>query len=197
MAQVRMTRLAVMASGQGSNFAALHARLVKEHWPATIVRLIVDQAEAAVIDKARAVGVPVTLVDYQAYASRKQAEAVILKQLVADQVDGILLAGYMRILSAQFVALYPNKIINIHPALLPSFPGRHGIEEAFEYGVKVTGVTIHYVTAGVDSGQIIAQAPVIINDGDSLSQLAEKIHQVEHHLYPQTLKQLLKAGVFN
>ncbi len=197
MAELECARLAVMASGRGSNFAALQAAILNEALPAKIVRVIVDQKEAAVIEKAKAAGIPVTLVDYHAFASRTQAESIILDRLASDHIDGILLAGYMRILSAHFVATYPNRIINIHPALLPSFPGRHGIEDAFHYGVKVTGVTIHYVTAGVDSGQIIAQVPVKIEDGMSLAALAVSIHEVEHVVYPQTLKHLLKEGVFN
>ncbi|WP_275527742.1 formyltransferase family protein, partial [Oenococcus oeni] len=109
---------------------------------------------------------------------------------------GILLAGFMRVIGPDLLLAFPNRIINIHPALLPSFPGRHGIEDAFEYGVKVTGVTIHYVDNGVDSGEIIAQAPVRIKESDNLESLEKRIHRLEYRLYPQTLRQLIKKGVF-
>ena len=192
----KITRLAVMASGNGTNFAALLAYIKQAKLPVEIVRLVVDHDDVKVIDLAKEAQVPVFTIIYKDYPNRETAEKQILQQLADDEIDGILLAGYMRILTPQFVKAYPQKIINIHPALLPSFPGRHGIDDAYNYGVKVTGVTIHLVNDGVDSGKIIAQEPVRIEDDDSLDSLEAKIHTVEHKLYPKTLQKLIKEGVF-
>lgn len=192
----KITRLAVMASGNGTNFAALLAYIKQAKLPVEIVRLVVDHDDVKVIDLAKEAQVPVFTIIYKDYPNRETAEKQILQQLADDEIDGILLAGYMRILTPQFVKVYPQKIINIHPALLPSFPGRHGIDDAYNYGVKVTGVTIHFVNDGVDSGKIIAQEPVRIEDDDSLDSLEVKIHAVEHKLYPKTLQKLIKEGVF-
>ncbi|POH10960.1 phosphoribosylglycinamide formyltransferase [Fructilactobacillus sanfranciscensis] len=192
----KITRLAVMASGNGTNFAALLAYIKQAKLPVEIVRLVVDHDDVKVIDLAKEAQVPVFTIIYKDYPNRETAEKQILQQLADDEIDGILLAGYMRILTPQFVKAYPQKIINIHPALLPSFPGRHGIDDAYNYGVKVTGVTIHFVNDGVDSGKIIAQEPVRIEDDDSLDSLEVKIHAVEHKLYPKTLQKLIKEGVF-
>ncbi|POH19467.1 phosphoribosylglycinamide formyltransferase [Fructilactobacillus sanfranciscensis] len=192
----KITRLAVMASGNGTNFAALLAYIKQAKLPVEIVRLVVDHDDVKVIDLAKEAQVPVFTIIYKDYPNRETAEKQILQQLADDEIDGILLAGYMRILTPQFVKAYPQKIINIHPALLPSFPGRHGIDDAYNYGVKVTGVTIHFVNNGVDSGKIIAQEPVRIKDDDSLDSLEAKIHTVEHKLYPKTLQKLIKEGVF-
>ncbi|CAJ2231345.1 phosphoribosylglycinamide formyltransferase [Fructilactobacillus sanfranciscensis] len=192
----KITRLAVMASGNGTNFAALLAYIKQAKLPVEIVRLVVDHDDVKVIDLAKEAQVPVFTIIYKDYPNRETAEKQILQQLADDEIDGILLAGYMRILTPQFVKAYPQKIINIHPALLPSFPGRHGIDDAYNYGVKVTGVTIHFVNDGVDSGKIIAQEPVRIEDDDSLDSLEAKIHTVEHKLYPKTLQKLIKEGVF-
>lgn len=192
----KIIRLAVMASGNGTNFAALLAYIKQAKLPVEIVRLVVDHDDVKVIDLAKEAQVPVFTIIYKDYPNRETAEKQILQQLADDEIDGILLAGYMRILTPQFVKAYPQKIINIHPALLPSFPGRHGIDDAYNYGVKVTGVTIHFVNDGVDSGKIIAQEPVRIEDDDSLDSLEAKIHAVEHKLYPKTLQKLIKEGVF-
>lgn len=192
----KVTRLAVMASGNGTNFAALLSYIKQAKLPVEIVRLVVDHDDAKVIDLAKQAQVPVFIINYKDYPNRGSAEKKILQQLANDHIDGILLAGYMRILTPQFVQAYPQKIINIHPALLPSFPGRHGIDDAYHYGVKVTGVTIHFVNAGVDSGKIIAQEPVKVEADESLASLEAKIHAVEHQLYPKTLQKLITEGVF-
>ena len=111
-------------------------------------------------------------------------------------MTGILLAGYMRILTPYIVQAFEQRILNIHPALLPSFPGNNAIEDAWHAGVKVTGVTIHYVDTGVDSGQIIAQTPVLISEDETIDELTERIHDAEHQLYPETVAKLIKEGVF-
>jgi phosphoribosylglycinamide formyltransferase-1 len=106
-----------------------------------------------------------------------------------------VLAGYMRIIGKDLLESFPNKILNIHPSLLPSFPGLHGIKDAYNYGVKITGITIHFVDAGVDTGPIVAQATVAITEEDTLESLEEKIHQLEHHWYPKVIAEITQKGV--
>lgn len=118
-----------------------------------------------------------------------------MSALADFEIDYIVLAGFMRILSADFINRYENKIINLHPSLLPAFKGKNGIEDAFNYGVKVTGVTVHFVDAGIDTGKIIDQTAVIIEDGDTLATLEEKIHQTEYELYPAALKKVFDGRV--
>ncbi|WP_125702833.1 phosphoribosylglycinamide formyltransferase [Lacticaseibacillus daqingensis] len=186
-----MKRLIVFASGTGSNFAALVA-----HYQASarvaIVALVCDHADAPVLAKAAAAGIPTITINYKGYPTKQAAEAALVAMLPAT--DLIVLAGYMRIIGKTLLAAYPDRIINLHPALLPSFPGRAGIQDAYDYGVKVTGVTVHVVDAGVDSGRILAQAPVAITAGMTVDALETKIHQVEHQLLPQTIDNLIEEG---
>jgi phosphoribosylglycinamide formyltransferase-1 len=190
-------RLAVMASGCGSNFESLYAAIQDRQLPAEIVRVIVDRPDIRAIRLAESYGIPVTRIDYKAHATRTETEQAALDVLHADGVQGILLAGYMRLLSEQFIQTFDNRIINIHPALLPSFPGRHGIEDAWDYGVKYLGATVHYVDAGIDTGRIINQAVVKREPEDTIETIEVKIHAAEHVLYPDTLEQLLNEGIFN
>ncbi|CAH1851625.1 phosphoribosylglycinamide formyltransferase [Convivina praedatoris] len=193
---VKKIRLAVFASGRGTNLAALQTAIVQKDLPAQIVRVIVDQRQAGAFEIAAKWNLPARLVDYRQYSNKSAAEEAILDQLAQDQVQGILLAGYMRILSPTMVHAYAGKIINLHPALLPAFPGRQSILDAYQAGVNQTGVTVHFVDDGVDTGQIIAQQRVIRYPDDQLSDLENRIHQVEHQLYPQVLAELLEKGVF-
>lgn len=189
-------KLAVFASGTGSNLAALIKDYQAGKLNADIVRVVVDRKRAGAIAIAQAANIPVTYFNYREYESREAVEADMINLLANDEVTGILLAGYMRILTPKLVQAFEQRIINIHPALLPSFPGNNAIEDAFIAGVKVTGVTIHFVDTGVDSGQIIAQAPVLINETDTLDTLTEKIHTQEHQLYPKTVAELVEKGAF-
>ncbi|WP_203624043.1 MULTISPECIES: phosphoribosylglycinamide formyltransferase [unclassified Lacticaseibacillus] len=182
-------QLIVFASGTGSNFEALADHFDRTK-TATIVALVCDQPGAPVLAKAAARKIPVIALNYRDYPSKAAAEATLIARLPA--CDLIVLAGFMRIIGPTLLNAYPNRIINLHPALLPSFPGRTGIEDAFNYGVKVTGVTVHYVDAGIDSGKIIAQAPVLISEGTTLPALETAIHDVEHQLLPQTIEALIK-----
>ena len=126
------------------------------------------------------------------FPSRGQYEEQVLKHLKEHQIDLIVLAGYLRIIGKTLLEAYPKRIVNIHPSLLPSFPGLHGIEEAFHYGVKITGITIHYVDSGVDTGPIIFQTTTKIDTEDTLDTLAEKIHALEHEWYPKIISQIVK-----
>ncbi|MDC6397645.1 phosphoribosylglycinamide formyltransferase [Lactiplantibacillus pentosus] len=187
-------QIAVFASGNGTNFVALHQAIAARELPATIALLVCDQPQAPVIAKARALQVPVLIVDFHDYANKAAAEEIILTALQARQIDAVLLAGYMRIIGSTLLTAYPHKIINLHPALLPKFPGRHGIEDAFAAGVSETGVTIHYIDAGIDTGQIIAQRTVPVKSDDTLATLATRIHDCEHQFYPDVLQTLINEG---
>jgi phosphoribosylglycinamide formyltransferase-1 len=189
-----LKQIAVFASGNGTNFVALHQAIAARQLPATIALLVCDQPQAPVIAKARALQVPVLIVDFHDYANKTAAEEIILTALQARQIDAVLLAGYMRIIGSTLLTAYPHKIINLHPALLPKFPGRHGIEDAFAAGVSETGVTIHYIDAGIDTGQIIAQRTVPVKSDDTLATLATRIHDCEHQFYPDVLQTLINEG---
>ncbi|MGX4592994.1 phosphoribosylglycinamide formyltransferase [Leuconostoc sp. JNUCC 76] len=193
---VRKVRLAVFASGTGTNFQALNDAILQRNLNAEIVRLIVDKSTAGALNLAKLFGIPATAIKYSNYETKSEAEQVIINQLKTDQVDGILLAGYMRILTSKLISAYSGKIINLHPAMLPNFPGRHSILDAFEAGVSETGVTVHFVDNGIDTGEIIAQEAVPILVNDTIDLLETRIHHVEHVLYPNTLEKLIDEGVF-
>ncbi|MDI6649374.1 phosphoribosylglycinamide formyltransferase [Leuconostoc suionicum] len=193
---VRKVRLAIFASGTGTNFQALNDAILQRGLNAEIVRLIVDKSTAGALNLAKLFGIPATAIKYSNYETKTEAEQVIINQLKTDQVDGILLAGYMRILTPKLIDAYSGKIINLHPAMLPNFPGRHSILDAFEAGVSETGVTVHFVDNGIDTGEIIAQEAVPILINDTIDILETRIHNVEHVLYPNTLAKLIDEGVF-
>lgn len=193
---VRKVKLAVFASGTGTNFQALNDAILQRNLNAEIVRLIVDKSTAGALNLAKLFGIPATAIKYSNYETKIEAEQVIINQLKTDQVDGILLAGYMRILTPKLIDAYSGKIINLHPAMLPKFPGRHSILDAFEAGVSETGVTVHFVDNGIDTGEIIAQEAVPILVNDTIDLLETRIHNVEHVLYPHTLAKLIDEGVF-
>ncbi|MFK8248475.1 phosphoribosylglycinamide formyltransferase [Leuconostoc mesenteroides] len=193
---VRKVKLAVFASGTGTNFQALNDAILQRNLNAEIVHLIVDKSTAGALNLAKLFGIPATAIKYSNYETKIEAEQVIINQLETDQVDGILLAGYMRILTPKLIDAYSGKIINLHPAMLPKFPGRHSILDAFEAGVSETGVTVHFVDNGIDTGEIIAQEAVPILVNDTIDLLETRIHNVEHVLYPNTLAKLIDEGVF-
>ncbi len=186
--------IAIFASGEGTNFSALMESFKKNHLPIKVSVLVCDHSKAHVLKRAEKESVPTFVINFSKYPNKAAAEKVILKELQDRGVEFIILSGYMRIIGPTLLSVYPNKIINIHPALLPSFPGRTGIDDAWNYGVKVTGVTVHWVDSGIDSGKIIAQDPVRRLPDDTRDSLEAKIHQTEHKLYPRVVKELLDKG---
>ncbi len=184
--------LAIFASGNGTHFEAL-AQAIEDGviHDAEIKLLIVDHDDAYAITRAKNHHIPYEIVLLKPFASKKEYEEHILSLLKRDEIDLICLAGYMKIVTDVLLNAYPNKIINIHPALLPSFKGAHGIQDAFDYGCKVFGVTIHYVSAELDGGKIIAQKAFEYY-GSDVDELESKIHAVEHELYPNTIEKLIK-----
>lgn len=181
-------RIAVFASGQGSNFQALlDASRAGRLGGAEIVLLVSDKPQAPVVERARAAGVDTFVFQPKAYARREDYEAEIAAELEGRQVDLVVLAGYMRLLTAVLVDRYAGRMINIHPSLLPAFPGKDAIGQAWEYGVKVTGVTVHLVDGGMDTGAVVAQTAVPLLPEDRIESLEERIHQAEKELYPQVV----------
>ena len=184
-------RVAILASGNGSNFEALAHQFQAGLLPGELIFVFSDHHNAYVLERARQLNVRAFSFEVKEFANKAAYEKALLQLLQEQQIDLIVLAGYMRIIGKTLLSHYSNRILNIHPSLLPSFPGLHGIKDAYEYGVKVTGVTVHLVDDGVDTGPIIAQEPVMILPEDSLESLEEKIHQTEHRLYPKVLRDVL------
>jgi phosphoribosylglycinamide formyltransferase-1 len=189
-------RIAVLASGSGSNFEALvQACLGKEVQNAEIVLLVTDKQKAFVRQRAKKYNIPQVFLNPTDYQSRQAFDEEIIKVLQEHEIEFVLLAGYMRILSPFFVSKFKNKILNIHPALLPAFKGSNAIEQAYNYGVKVVGVTVHFVDAKVDHGPILLQQSLAVKPGESLEQLRERIHKLEHCLYPRALDYCINKKV--
>ncbi len=180
--------IAVFASGRGTNFSAIFRAVKSGKIKANLSLLVCDNPTAAVIDRAKRAQVNIFLVKREDYSNKRDFENRIIERLEQEKIDLIILAGFMRLLSHEFIARFRNKIINIHPALLPSFKGTSAIKDAFDYGVKVTGVTVHFVDENMDSGPIILQQAVEIKEFDTLESLENKIHKLEHKLYPEALR---------
>lgn len=181
-------KIAVFASGRGTNFTAIAKAVKKGIIKADLALLVCDNPQAAVIRRAKEAGVKIFLITEKEFSGRQDFEAKIIASLRENKIDLLVLAGFMRLLSAGFVQQYRGRIINIHPALLPAFKGKEGIKDAFNYGAKVAGVTVHFVDEKTDHGPIILQKAVEIKGMDTLDSLKEKIHRLEHWLYPQAIK---------
>lgn len=185
--------IAVFASGRGTNFQAIISAVKIGKIRANLGLLVCDMPDAYVLKRANKAGVKTALVKREDYGAKKDFEKKILACLKENKIDLIVLAGFMRILGSGIIRKYKNRIINIHPALLPAFKGAHGIKDAFDYGVKVTGVTVHFVDEKMDHGPIILQALVRIAENDTPVSLEEKIHKVEHRLYPQAINLFVRG----
>lgn len=172
--------IAVLASGRGSNFQALIDAARAGYFPGTIARLITDNPDAYAIRRAKDAGIPVSVLDFASFPDRGAYEAALLAELEECDPDLFVLAGYMRILPRAIVRAFPGRILNIHPALLPSFPGLHAQRQAVEYGVKVSGCTVHFVDEGTDTGPVIEQTPVYIGDCKDAHEVSERILPYEH-----------------
>ncbi|MGY4691138.1 phosphoribosylglycinamide formyltransferase [Salibacterium sp. K-3] len=187
-----MMKLAVFASGSGSNFQAVADAVEENRLDAQIALLVCDKPDAYVVKRAEALHVPVFSFRPKSYENKAAFERQIVEELERAGVDLLVLAGYMRLVGGTLLAAYPERIVNIHPSLLPAFPGLNAVEQAWEAGVKVTGVTVHEVDEGMDTGTILAQEPVAVKPTDSLASLNKAVQAVEHRLYPDTIQFLLK-----
>lgn len=186
-----MVKVAVFASGNGGNFQSIVEKVKSGEAKGFIVELlIVDKEKAFALERAKQLGVKGIFVNPKSFSTKAEYEKEIIKILKENGIEYIVLAGYMRIISEVLLNEYDRKIINIHPAHLPEFPGKDGIGDAYRAGVDKTGVTIHYVDSGVDTGEIIYQERLEINKNWSLEELAEEIHKIEHRIYPMTLTKM-------
>lgn len=187
---------AVLASGNGSNLQAIIASVKARKIKANIALVVSDKTEAFALVRARKAKIPTVVINPKDFSDRESFDRALVDQLKRASIDFIVLAGYMRILSPHVIKAYPNKILNVHPSLLPAFKGGHAIKDAFDYGAKTTGVTVHFVDEEIDHGAIIAQEPVKILPKDTLPKLERRIHAVEHQLYPKVIG-LFAAGKLN
>ena len=184
-------RVAVLASGSGTNLQAildqLHGREVE------VVGVVSDKPEAKALERGEAAGVETAAFPSSDFASREARDAAIASWLGERGVELVVLAGYMQLLSPSFIARFPNRIVNVHPALLPAFPGLDAIGQALDYGVRITGVTVHFVDEGVDSGPVIVQEPVRVSEDRDRAALEDAIHATEHRLFPEAIR-MIAAG---
>ena len=188
-----MINIGVLASGRGTNLQAIIEAIEEGEIEGRINIVISDNRDAFALKRAKQNNIETQYVDFKSFKNREDYDKEIIKALEEKKIDLVVLAGYMRILSPFFINAYKNKIMNIHPALLPSFPGLHAQRQAVEYGAKVSGCTVHFVDEGVDSGPIVLQKSVEVNDDDTEELLAERILKEEHQIYPKAI-QLFSEG---
>jgi phosphoribosylglycinamide formyltransferase-1 len=181
-------RIAVLASGRGSNFQAVIDAISAGEIPARCAALITDNPNAYAIERAKQAGIPVVVIDFSSFPSREVYERALLSAMQELDADLYVLAGYMRILGKGIFAAFPGRMVNIHPALLPSFTGLHGQRQAFEYGVKIAGCTVHFVDEHLDCGPIILQRCVPVLETDDEDSLAERILEQEHIAFPEAIR---------
>lgn len=193
MAQAEKLKIAVLASGSGSNLQAIIDEIATGLLPAELCLVISDKPDAYALQRAQKANVPTKILLPQDFTSRADYDAQLVQLLQAAKVEVVALAGYMRLVTPTLLNAFPQRVLNIHPALLPSFPGLHAQRQAFEYGVKVAGCTVHFVDEGMDSGPIILQAPVPVLDTDDADSLTARILEQEHIIYPLALR-LLAEG---
>ncbi|MGI6713362.1 MAG: phosphoribosylglycinamide formyltransferase [Bacillota bacterium] len=188
-------KLAVLVSGRGSNLQSIMDSIKEGRLKAQISIVVSNKADAYALKRAQNYGIPARYLNEQDYPHRREYDESLANLVQEYNPDLVVLAGYMRILTPEFLLRFPNKVINIHPALLPSFPGLNAQKQALAYGVKVTGCTVHYVDSGVDTGPIIAQKAVPVMDNDSVDSLSARILEQEHLLYPEVIKWISEGRV--
>lgn len=189
-------RVAILVSGSGTNLQALiDAEAAGQLAPATIACVVSNRPGVAALDRAARANVFAAVVDHKAYASREAFEDALCAALDPHAVEAVVLAGFMRVLTARFVDRFPARIVNTHPSLLPAFPGAHAARDAIAHGVKLTGMTIHFVDASLDGGPIIAQRAVPVLDGDDEAALQRRIQAEEHRMLPRVVRLLARGGL--
>jgi phosphoribosylglycinamide formyltransferase-1 len=183
-----MIKLGVLISGGGSNLQAIIDAIEAGMLDAEIVAVISNKADAYGLERAKSAGIPAVHIDSAAYESAQEYNCAIRDELLGCKVDYVVMAGYMKLLGTEVLDAFPMRVLNLHPALLPSFAGAHGIEDALAYGVKVTGITVHFADEVFDRGPIIAQTAIEVFEDDTLETLTARIHAAEHKLYPKALQ---------
>ena len=186
-------KIGVLISGSGTNLQSFIDEIAAGNLDAEIVLVVSSRPNAYGIQRAQAANIPVLVMSKDEYANPEAADAKIVSALQQAGAQYVFMAGYMRMVTPVMLNAFPNRVVNLHPALLPSFKGAHGIQEAFDAGVKYTGVTVHFANAEYDKGPIIAQEPVVVLEDDTVDTLEARIHEVEHRLYPATA-QLIAQG---
>ena len=187
-------RLGVLISGRGSNLQAIIDAMAAGRLVATIALVVANKADAGGLARARRAGIETVVLEHTAYASREAYDTALVAELQRRDVWLVCLAGFMRLLSAAFVQAFPNRILNVHPSLLPAFPGLHGQDQAWRHGVKIAGATVHVVTPELDAGPIVLQAVVPVEDRDTPDTLAARILIEEHRIYPEAIGLVLDGG---
>lgn len=187
-------KIGVLLSGSGTNLQAI-VDAAAQGLPVDIVKVISSRPDAYGIERARAAGIDVVALNRDVYADVEAADARIVDELRAAGADYVVMAGYMRKVTPVMLDAFPDRVLNLHPALLPSFKGAHAIQEAFDAGVKVTGITVHFANEDYDKGPIVAQRAVEVHEDDTLDTLEERIHEAEHALYPEVLRLLAEGRV--
>ncbi len=190
-----MKNLAIMVSGRGSNMVNIVEETKKGNIKGRVKVVISNKADAPALEKAKAYGIDTYTVLQSDFSSKSEYDKKVIEILKGYDIDLVVLAGYMKLLTKEFVDAYPNRIVNIHPALLPSFRGLDAQKQAFDFGVKIAGCTVHFVDEGMDTGKIIAQRAVIVDEEDTVESLTEKILKEEHKLYPYVVKLLCEDRV--
>jgi len=183
-----MINVGVLASGRGTNLQAIIEAIKEGKIEGRISIVISDNRDAFALKRAKQNNIETEYISFKSFKNREDYDKEIIKILEEKKIDLVVLAGYMRILSSYFIKIYKNRIMNIHPALLPSFPGLHAQRQAVEYGVKISGCTVHFVEEGVDSGPVILQKAVEVKDDDTEESLAERILKEEHQIYPRAIQ---------
>jgi len=190
-----MKRLAFLVSGSGTNMENLIRKIKTGEVRAEAAIVISNKPEVKALDRAKELGVPTAVVSHKDHVTREAFDATLAHCLESHKIDLIVLAGFMRVLTEGFVKKFWGRIINIHPALLPAFPGAHAIKDAWDAKVKETGVTVHYVDCGVDTGRIILQRKVPVLPQDTLETLESRIHDAEYEVYPEAVKRVLSGKI--
>ncbi|MEN9630539.1 MAG: phosphoribosylglycinamide formyltransferase PurN [Pseudomonadota bacterium] len=183
-----MKRIVILISGRGSNMEAIVQRCQQQQWPATVVAVIANQPNARGLDFARAHGLATAVVDHKAHADREAFDLALAAAIDGFEPDLVVLAGFMRILGRAFVQRYEGRLLNIHPSLLPAFPGLHTHRRALEAGCQVVGATVHFVTPELDHGPIVMQSAVPVLPGDDESALSARVLATEHVIYPLSVR---------
>jgi phosphoribosylglycinamide formyltransferase-1 len=183
-----MKNIVILISGRGSNMEAIVAALAADRWPARIAAVVSNKPEASGLAFAQSHGIPTAVVDHRAYPDREAFDAVLRQTIDGFAPDLVVLAGFMRVLTPAFVAHYAQRMVNVHPSLLPSFPGLKTHQRALEAGVKLHGATIHFVTADLDLGPIVLQGVVPVKAGDDPETLRQRVLAVEHQIYPRAVR---------
>jgi phosphoribosylglycinamide formyltransferase 1 len=190
-----LLRVGVLASGRGSNLQAILDASRTPGYPARVVVVISDRERAGALDRARAAGVEALFVNPKDFSDRDAFDLALVRELTARRVELVAHAGYMRILSPAYIRAFAGRALNIHPSLLPAFPGLHAQRQALAHGVKIAGATVHFADEGVDTGPIVAQASVAVRDDDTEETLAARILVEEHRLYPEVIRWIAEGRV--